>query len=128
MQALRKQVESRTSQPALRPPPPTTRYSPRISGAKSNAPATLSGTGAGAVPHASGLGSPRVTSLPPTNRNGHATGPSATRQRTHTVKQFETPAAIARSYGVRLDALLAANPGVDPRKLKVGQTLNLPDL
>jgi hypothetical protein len=29
---------------------------------------------------------------------------------------------------VRLDALLAANPGLEARKLKVGQALNVPGL
>jgi LysM repeat protein len=46
--------------------------------------------------------------------------------RTHTVKSGETPGAIAKKYGVRVDALLAANPRLDPRRLQVGQTLNLP--
>jgi LysM repeat protein len=46
--------------------------------------------------------------------------------RTHAVAAGETPAAIARKYGVNLNALLAANPGLDPRKLRVGQVLNLP--
>lgn len=51
---------------------------------------------------------------------------SATRPRAHPVKPGETPSSIARLYGVRLEALLAANPGVEPRKLKVGQALNVP--
>jgi len=38
----------------------------------------------------------------------------------------ETPAAIARKYGVTLTSLLAANPGLNPKKMRVGQTLNLP--
>jgi len=46
--------------------------------------------------------------------------------RTHTVKPGETPSMIARRYGIRLDALLAANPKVEPRRLKVGQTLAIP--
>lgn len=46
--------------------------------------------------------------------------------RTHTVKAGENPSNIARQYGVKLDALLAANPRVDPKRLKVGQTLNIP--
>jgi LysM repeat protein len=48
--------------------------------------------------------------------------------RTHTVRAGETPAAVARKYGVRVDALLAANPNLDPRRLRVGQTLNIPSL
>ena len=46
--------------------------------------------------------------------------------RTHVVQAGETPAAIARKYGIRLDALMSANPGLDPRKLRVGQTVNVP--
>jgi LysM repeat protein len=46
--------------------------------------------------------------------------------RTHTVQSGENPYSIARRYGVRLDALMSANPGVDARRLRVGQTLNIP--
>ena len=46
--------------------------------------------------------------------------------RTHTVVAGETLAAIARKAGVSLTALQAANPGVTPKKLRVGQVLNLP--
>ena len=45
---------------------------------------------------------------------------------THTVAGGETLAAIARNHGVSLPALLAANPGVNPKKMRVGQVLNLP--
>jgi tetratricopeptide (TPR) repeat protein len=46
--------------------------------------------------------------------------------RTHTVAAGENPAAIARKLGLNLEALLAANPGLDPRKLRVGQVISLP--
>ncbi|MDD5138780.1 MAG: LysM peptidoglycan-binding domain-containing protein [Verrucomicrobiales bacterium] len=52
--------------------------------------------------------------------------PSAARPRTHTVAANETPSSIARKYGVTLTALLAANPGLNPKKLRVGQSINLP--
>ena len=45
---------------------------------------------------------------------------------THAVAAGETLAGIARKQGVSLTALQAANPGVNPKKLHVGQTLNLP--
>jgi tetratricopeptide (TPR) repeat protein len=45
---------------------------------------------------------------------------------TYSVKGGDTPASIARKYGVKLDALVAANPGVDPKRLKIGQSLNIP--
>ncbi len=46
--------------------------------------------------------------------------------RTHTVKAGETMSLIARKYGVKLDALLAANPRLDARRLPVGQALTIP--
>jgi LysM repeat protein len=46
--------------------------------------------------------------------------------RKHTVADGETPSSIARKYGVKLDALMAANPGLDPRRMRIGQTLNIP--
>ena len=45
---------------------------------------------------------------------------------THKVARGETLAGIARSQGISLTALQAANPGVNPKKLKAGQTINLP--
>lgn len=46
--------------------------------------------------------------------------------RTHTVRPGETLALIARKYGVKLSALMAANPRLDPRRLRIGQTLAIP--
>ena len=51
---------------------------------------------------------------------------ATSRPRTHTVAAGETPAAIARKYNISLPALLAANPNLNPKKLRVGQALNLP--
>jgi LysM repeat protein len=33
---------------------------------------------------------------------------------------------IARQYGVKLEALMAANPGLDARRLRIGQALTIP--
>ncbi len=52
--------------------------------------------------------------------------PPAASARTHTVKAGETPTIIARKYGLKVDALMTANPGLDPRRLHVGQTLTVP--
>jgi LysM repeat protein len=46
--------------------------------------------------------------------------------RSHSVKPGEIPETIARRYGVKVEALLAANPGLDAKRLKIGQTLNIP--
>lgn len=51
---------------------------------------------------------------------------SATQGQTHIVKAGETPSLIAKKYGVRVDALMAANPRLDARRMQVGQSLNIP--
>ena len=61
-----------------------------------------------------------------TSPNTNPTTSSAPAARTHTVKQGETPTLIARQYGIKLDALMAANPRLDPRRLRVGQALTIP--
>jgi LysM repeat protein len=60
-----------------------------------------------------------------TNPSRLAATPAAT-ARTHIVKAGDRPSSIARMYGVKLEALMAANPKVEPRRLQVGQTLNIP--
>ncbi|HMP81151.1 MAG TPA: LysM peptidoglycan-binding domain-containing protein [Verrucomicrobiota bacterium] len=52
--------------------------------------------------------------------------PQPTTQRTHKVQSGDTPSSIARKYGVKLDALMAANPGLNPTRMQVGQTINVP--
>jgi hypothetical protein len=46
--------------------------------------------------------------------------------RAHVIKPRDTLARIARQYGVKLEALSAANPTANPRRLRPGQTLNVP--
>ena len=65
----------------------------------------------------------------PGSRAGATQGSPAARvsaPRTHSVQRGETLAGISRKHGVSLAALEAANPAVNPRKLKAGQVLNLP--
>jgi len=64
-----------------------------------------------------------ATTAPPARRTA---GAGAATVRTHTVLRGETLAAIARKFGVSLTALEAANPTVNPKKLKAGQVINLP--
>jgi len=72
----------------------------------------LPGPGHAAPAEAPGTGRPSAT-------------PAAT-SRTHIVKAGETPGFIARKYGVKVEAIMAANPKLDPRRLQVGQTLSIP--
>ena len=53
-------------------------------------------------------------------------GAPGTAARTYTVKSGDTPAAIARKYGVKVDALMAANPKLDARRLQIGQSVTIP--
>jgi LysM repeat protein len=52
--------------------------------------------------------------------------PAPTRPRVHIVKSHETITSIAAQYGMKASAVLAANPQTDPRRLRIGQSLNLP--
>jgi len=54
------------------------------------------------------------------------TRPASLATRSYTVKAGDTPSGIARKYGLKLDALMAANPRLDPRRLQVGATLSIP--
>lgn len=69
-------------------------------------------------------GAPQVRAPGPTVSNLVANPAPA--PRTHKVQSNETPERIARKYGVSTKALLDANPGVDARRLKIGQVLNIP--
>lgn len=46
--------------------------------------------------------------------------------RTYIVQAGDTMAAISRKFNVKLDSLAAANPGINAKKLRVGQTVNIP--
>ena len=92
--------------PVRAPPPASTLSPPSPVNAASRA-----ATGAAAPA--------RVTSLPPRPDSG-------VRIRAHVVKTGDTMASIARRYGVSQSRLLAANPGIDPRRLKVGQMVSVP--
>lgn len=65
---------------------------------------------------------------PPIPQSSGTSSSSETRPTTriHTVKAGDTPSSIARTYGVKLDALMALNPSLDPRRMKVGQPVKIP--
>jgi len=69
---------------------------------------------------------PTITPPPPEfNATEESLLPSPT-PFVHTVAQGETLLDIALRYGVSLDGLLAANPGIDPGFLSIGQALRIP--
>jgi len=71
--------------------------------------------------------------MAPAPQNNGATAPQAQSgttarplMRTHTIKSGDTLTSIASHYGVKLEALNSVNPGLDPRKLRIGQVINVP--
>jgi LysM repeat protein len=55
-----------------------------------------------------------------------ATPAPATGAQTYTVQAGDIPLTIAQKFGITVDALLAANPGLDPRNMHVGDVINIP--
>lgn len=45
---------------------------------------------------------------------------------TYTIAAGDTLAKVATKFGLRLDAILAENPGIEPSRLRVGQKVRLP--
>jgi len=43
------------------------------------------------------------------------------------VEKGDYPAKIAKKLGVSLNDLMSANPGLDPKRLQIGQELNVPE-
>jgi LysM repeat protein len=62
----------------------------------------------------------------PTNPAPVVVQPVDTATTEYTVVEHDTLGKIAKAHGVTLKALEAANPGVVPKKLKVGQKLQIP--
>jgi LysM repeat protein len=58
--------------------------------------------------------------------NERASVTTASRAKAHTVVTGDTPTSIARKYGVKLGAFMAANPALNARRLKTGQIVNIP--
>jgi LysM repeat protein len=68
----------------------------------------------------------RTNPPPPYSGGTTRTSTRPAASRTYVVQARDTMASISRKFNVKLDALAAANPGVDARKLRVGQTVNIP--
>ena len=54
-----------------------------------------------------------------------ANKPPAGTPQTHTIRRGETLYSIAPKYGTTWQALLALNPGIDPKKLQIGQQIRV---
>jgi LysM repeat protein len=69
---------------------------------------------------------PPPTSPPPPEQAAPPSQAIAGSTGKHTVRPGDTLSSVAASYGVSLTALQNANKGVDPTRLQLGQSLNLP--
>ena len=67
---------------------------------------------------------PKKSPAPMTKAQPHKHESTSPRQ--HKVKPNENPTKIARKYAIPLQRLLAANPGLNPRRMQVGQMLKIP--
>ncbi len=112
---LRSQLEMLQAQLASRPPTPIT-GAPATAGREATTPPVYSTP---PTPTLEQNGAPRVTITRPP-------AATASRGRTHTVRAGETVTSIAKQYSVKANALLAANPGLDARRMRIGQTLTIP--
>ncbi|MFZ1072566.1 MAG: LysM peptidoglycan-binding domain-containing protein [Verrucomicrobiia bacterium] len=98
-------------------------YASQLAAAKTNVPPP----GNAAIQPAS-VQTAQNVSVPSASTNpSHPASPAATaRPHTHTVVAGETAVGIARKCGVKLSALEAANPDMNPTRIRVGQVLNIP--
>jgi LysM repeat protein len=77
---------------------------------------------AGAGAPLPGFQDPNATSLPAPDQSTTVAGPT----RDYKIQKGDLLTTIAKKNGVTLSAILKANPNLDPKKLKVGQTIKIP--
>jgi nucleoid-associated protein YgaU len=111
------------------PPPPRIKSSNNTANAK---PAAMI-TSAVAAETASGKHDEIRKARPVTKENGKDRGKPGDAahhdesHKTHTVAKGDTPVSVAKKFKVSYDELLALNHIDDPRKLKIGQKLLIPN-
>lgn len=87
---------------------------------------------AGKIQEIATVGAPRPSSATLSSRSdgsdgsGEAPVAAAGNASTYLIKSGDTFAKIASQKGISLDALLQANPEADPRRLRIGQQINIP--
>lgn len=60
------------------------------------------------------------------NAQPRAVSTTAAAQTTYTIQSGDTFASIAKEHGLSTQALIDANPGLDPRSLRIGEVIELP--
>jgi peptidoglycan endopeptidase LytF len=76
---------------------------------------------------------PQPTEPPPTEAPASPTAPApgttatpASAGQTYTVQDGDFPAKIAEKFGITVEELLAANPGIDPTHMHIGDVIIIP--
>jgi LysM repeat protein len=100
-------------------PPVNTNYSPAVP------PATSSYSATPTPAYTPGT-NPMANNLAPAPLPTPAPAPTAAEGHDYVIARGDKLAVIAKKNGVSLKALKEANPGVDPRKLKIGAKLQIP--
>jgi LysM repeat protein len=120
--ALRSQLEQLQAQLVARPPTATGPGQNVSPTREPSAPSVMIPGNVASAPAYNPRPAPVIST---TNRVGNSAA-STGRTRTHAVKPGETATSIARQYSIKPGALLSANPGLDPRRMRIGQVLNIP--
>jgi LysM repeat protein len=70
----------------------------------------------------------RAAAPAPAGKSGAAAAPTGVLNAdgTYTIAAGDTFSKVARKFNVKMDAIEAENPGLDPRNLKIGQKIRIP--
>ena len=104
-----------------------------VPGVPGTAPYVPGASGPGTVPPGGSVGAPIAPAVPavatttpvPATPETMPVAPTSEGGE-HKIAKGDTLATVAKKHGVSLKALEAANPGVDSRKLKIGQMIKIP--
>jgi LysM repeat protein len=124
---LRKQVEALQNYIATRPATPASPSGVPAAAARDypRAVPTLT-NGAAVMTRVDSSGAARGTPALNTSQSRTLPVGGSSRGRTHSIRAGDTPYSIARQYQIKVNSLLSANPGLDPKRMRVGQVLNIP--
>ena len=72
-----------------------------------------------------------IATVAPTSSSSSSTEPSVPAavapEGVHIIEAGDTFGRLASKYGVSVQAIVSANPSLDPRRLRIGQAVNIPD-
>ena len=105
----------------------TTTPAPSVPGAvpqQETMPATPTTRTVGKLPPPAKPAAAKKPAAPASSTAAAAAAPAAAT--VHTVKKGELLSSISKKYNVKLSAIVAANPGLNPDRIRIGQKINIP--